>query len=172
MDQAPRVGLEPTTTRLTAGCSTIELSGTVIGGGAAEARRPRLSTVVYPVLPDCQLPPAREFGATAERRGPCVGGRLWDDGGKNDAPTRRHGEKEKDVVRGRGGERGDGGSLLSHFSSPGPSPSPRPHGQAPGRGPCPQPRLHGQVPGRRPSPGRRPGGLRPAGRDINTRGSW
>lgn len=33
--KTPRVGLEPTTTRLTAGCSTIELSGTGVAAGGA-----------------------------------------------------------------------------------------------------------------------------------------
>ena len=38
---APRVGLEPTTLRLTAGCSTIELSGSgdVVGGRSVGSRR-------------------------------------------------------------------------------------------------------------------------------------
>ena len=34
---APRVGLEPTTTRLTAGCSTIELPGNAKGGKSSNA---------------------------------------------------------------------------------------------------------------------------------------
>lgn len=49
----PRVGLEPTTTRLTAGCSTIELSGTR-DAGPRTTGGVMSSTVVYPDLPECQ----------------------------------------------------------------------------------------------------------------------
>ena len=42
---APRVGLEPTTYRLTAGCSTIELSRNVFGG---EGGSRTLAAVTHP----------------------------------------------------------------------------------------------------------------------------
>src|SRR6266851_8045847 len=43
---APRVGLEPTTCRLTAGCSTIELSGIGSLADYKEGRRQRLTIVL------------------------------------------------------------------------------------------------------------------------------
>src|SRR5947209_8304784 len=66
MRQAPRPGLEPGTNRLTAGCSTIELSGKSAGVSAGFPLRSRLPKTVVdhrrairkPFFPNTPPPPA------------------------------------------------------------------------------------------------------------------